>query len=89
MITYDYKINNNTITCVISCRNLGIVFKYSMSFSLHINNIIKKAFKMLGFIKRNWSNFKNINALKTLFFSLVRSHLEVWFDCLVTELFFI
>lgn len=31
---------------------------------------------MLGFINRNTVNFKNIKALKTLFFALVRSHLE-------------
>lgn len=30
---------------------------------------------MLGFIKRNTVKFKHINALKTLFFTLVRSHL--------------
>jgi hypothetical protein len=37
--------------------------------------MIKKYFKMLGFIHRNTSNFKNIKSLKT-YFSLVRSHLE-------------
>lgn len=31
---------------------------------------------MLGFNNRNTVNFKNINALKLLFFALVRSHLE-------------
>jgi hypothetical protein len=31
---------------------------------------------MLNFINRNTTNFKNTNALKTLFFSLVWSHLE-------------
>jgi len=43
---------------------------------------------MLGFIYRNTKEFKNINAMKLLFFSLVRSHLEfgsmIWslkYDC--------
>lgn len=43
---------------------------------------------MLGFINRHTSNFKNINAFKTLFFSL-KSKIASWFSCVVTELFFL
>jgi len=59
-----------------------------LSFTSHINAITKKAFKMLGFINRNTINFQNIIALKTLFYALVRSHLEfgstVWLPNYIT-----
>jgi len=51
-------------------------YDYNLSFTSHINPITKKAFKMLSFINRNTVNFKNINALKTLIFALVRCHLD-------------
>ncbi|XP_008183867.1 uncharacterized protein LOC103309652 [Acyrthosiphon pisum] len=83
-ISFDYNIDNYSITRTTSIRDLGIVIDYNLSFTTHINTITKKSFKMLGFINRNTVNFKNINALKTLFFALVRSHLDVWINSLVT-----
>jgi len=64
------------MTRVTSIRVLGVIIESNLSFSLHVNIVIKKAFKMLGFINRSTSNFKNINSFKTLYFSLVRFHLE-------------
>lgn len=75
-ISYNYKIDNCVITRVNFVRDLGIVIESNFSFSIHINTIIKKAFKMLGFINRSTETFKNLYTFKTLFFSLVRSHLE-------------
>lgn len=57
--------------------DLGVVVTCNMSFSLHINAFTEKAGKILRFIKRNTSNFKNINALKTLILSLVSTHLKL------------
>lgn len=59
-ISYNYKIDNCVLTRVNSVRDLGIVIESNMFFSIHINTIIKKAFKMLGFINRSTNNFKNL-----------------------------
>jgi len=74
-ISFDYKINNCSNTRTTPIGDLGIIIDYNLSFTTHINTITKKSFKMLDFINRNTVNFKNINALKTLFFVLVKSHL--------------
>lgn len=76
VITYDYTINNYIISRVISVKDLGIFIDCNMSFSLHINTITKKAFKLLGFINRNTKHFKNVNAFKNLLFSFIRFYLE-------------
>lgn len=76
IITYDYVIDNYSVTRVTSIRDLGILLNFNLDFSIHINTFIKKAFKMLGFINRSTINFKNSFTFKTLYFSLVRSHLE-------------
>jgi len=47
-----------------------------MNFTLDIHFIVNKTFKMLGFIKINRINLKNIRPLNVIFFSLVRSNLE-------------
>lgn len=87
-ISFDYKIDNCSVTRATSIRDLGIIIDCNLSFTTHINTITKKSFKMLGFINRNTVNFKNINALKILFFALVRSHLEfgsiVWSPYYIT-----
>jgi len=87
-ISFDYKIDNCSVTRATSIRDSGIIIDSNLSFTTHINTITKKSFKMLGFINRNTVNFKNINALKILFFALVRSHLEfgsiVWSPSYIT-----
>lgn len=47
-----------------------------MSFSLIVNIRIKRVFKMLRFINKKTSNFKSNHALKILFFSLIKYHIE-------------
>jgi hypothetical protein len=75
-LVFNYKINNIIINRVDSIRDLGVLFSSNLSFTSNINIVINKAFKMLGFILRNTKEFKNIQVLKTLYCSLVRSNLE-------------
>jgi len=60
VITYNYKIDNCSIIRITSIRNVGIIIEYNLLFSLHINTLVKKAFKISEFINRNTINFKNI-----------------------------
>lgn len=57
-------------------KDLGVTFSFNMCFSHHIEGIVSKAFMMLGFLMRNSKVFKDPYTLKSLYISLVRSHLE-------------
>jgi hypothetical protein len=64
---------------------------YYTDFSININMVINKCFKMLGFILRNTREFKNVFTLKMLYCSLVRSHTEfgsiIWAQNCTDKLF--
>ena len=47
-----------------------------MKFTQHFNNIISKAFKMLGFLIRTCRNFSKMETVMLLYKTLVRSQLE-------------
>lgn len=70
-----------------SIRDLGISLECNMSFSSHIHLITNRAFKMLGFIYRNTRNFKCINTINLLYFSLIRSYLEFFFIVCLSNYF--
>lgn len=77
-MTYNYKINNCTVTQMTSIRYLEIVLACNMSFSLYINIFIKRLLRRckLCYESTSTSNFKNNKALNTIFFFLIESHLE-------------
>jgi hypothetical protein len=60
-----------------------VLFDNKLSFTGHINSVIKKSWKTYGYIIRNTRDFSNISTLIHLFQSFVRSKLEyasiVWF----------
>lgn len=57
-------------------KDLGVNFDAKLSFADHVNIISAAALKTLGFIFRSTKLFTNMNALKCLYCSLVRSKLE-------------
>ena len=75
-IEFNYSINSVALDRVMSVKDLGILFDRKLSFNDHINMIVSKANSMLGFIKRNSSEFTNPQTLKCLYMSLVRPHIE-------------
>jgi len=56
-------------------RDLSIILSFNLSFKYHIEAICAKAFKNLGFIKRNCTDM-NYACLKVFYFSLARFVLE-------------
>ncbi|XP_055615145.1 uncharacterized protein LOC129761449 [Toxorhynchites rutilus septentrionalis] len=68
-INHVYSINTTPPECVQSIRDLGVVSDSKLTITV-------KAFSVLGFIRRNASQFTDIYALKALFCTLVRSTLE-------------
>jgi ribonuclease P/MRP protein subunit RPP40 len=75
-IGFDYNIHNTNLAKKSEMCDLGVIFDSKLSFSAHINELYAKSTKLLGFIFRTCSDFKNTNTILTLFNSLIRSKLE-------------
>jgi len=75
-IVFDYSIEYASLPRSTHFKDLGVIFDSSLSFTLHFSDIVKRSYRMLGFIIRNSQNFNNVLSLKILYFSYVRSILE-------------
>lgn len=64
------------INRVTPIKELGIFFSPTLSFEFHLNNIIGRALKVVGYIKLNTTNLSSITSLRGLYYSLVRSILD-------------
>ena len=73
---FDYTFDNNPISRVPHIKDLGIYFSSNMSFSLHINTVVNRALRMLGFVRRTMKPFNDVKLLKVLYNSYVRSSLD-------------
>lgn len=71
-----YFINGIPIQETLMVKDLGITFDSNLRFDIHIDTIINKSYRMLGFVKRMARNFNNAKCIASLFNSLVRSQLE-------------
>lgn len=72
----SYFINDITLEEVSVIKDLGVILDSKLSFNAHIDHIVSRAFKLLGFVWRNCKSFKGKDALITTYSSLVRSILE-------------
>lgn len=75
-IIFDYSLNDRVLTRVNEIRDLGVTLDSKLTFIPHIDKMLNKAFKQLGFILRVSKPFKNSLTYKLLYNSYVRSHLE-------------
>ena len=75
-ILFDYSLSNNIIVRVSEIKDLGVTFSSNLSFSSHINIIVKKALRMLGFVKRTMQQVNDVGVFKILYNSYVRSGLD-------------
>lgn len=76
LIGTGYTLYGQTINKVNTIRDLGVIFDSKLLFDQHIESIVKKAAKALGFITRMSANFRSIKTIKIIYCSFVRSHLE-------------
>lgn len=74
--TARYMIGGQELERVESIRDLGVNFDTKLKFDVHIDGIVRKANKMLGFIMRITKDFRNVNCITLLYNTLVRSQLE-------------
>lgn len=76
IVEYNYKIGNVILERVRSCLDLGITFDNMLNFSLHVENVVRSATRVLGFIFRICKGFSTVNPLILLYTAFVRSKLE-------------
>lgn len=76
IINSNYKLNGEVVDEVENIRDLGVQFDKKLNFIHHIDEVVLKASKMLGFVLRQCKNFKKPSTKKIMYNSLVRSHLE-------------
>lgn len=72
----SYKINGITIESVKEVRDLGVIMDDKLNFRSHIDSIVNKSARLLGFLKRSTKGFKLVRTKIVLYNALVRSHLE-------------
>lgn len=75
-IQSQYYIDGHKLEEVEVIRDLGVLLDRKLTFIPHIDNIIKKASKMLGFIIRSGRSFRRSKTKILLYYSLVRSVME-------------
>ena len=68
---YDYKINNTSLSRVYEIKDLGVILDSNLTLENHINYIVSKASKTVGFIYKFSSDFRNCQTLLTLYKTLV------------------
>lgn len=73
---HRYMLGLSALERVEVFRDLGVYFDSQLSFSSHVNETVKAAYKMLGFIIRNSDEFIGLHAVKSLYYAYVRSKLE-------------
>lgn len=83
---FDIIMNGTLIQKVEQVTDLGVILDPQLNFNLHIDHLVSKASKMLGFIKRSTKDFQDSFAIKTLYTVYVRSVLEP--ACLVWSPFY-
>ena len=75
-ICHSYAMMHHSLTTVDSVRDLGLTLDKRLYFDLHIENVIRRCRKGLGFILRNTTAFTNVTTYLILYFAYIRSVME-------------
>lgn len=76
IVSTSLSLSNKILEKVKVVKDLGIYLDSKLSFERHIDDIVSRSFRMLGFILRISRSFRSEETLKVLYFSLVRSIVE-------------
>ena len=75
----SYTINGSPISVTNEHMDVGLMITSKLSFTLHINSIMSKAYKVLGImVRRLMSSGSNIKLTRSLYLTVIRSQI---FDC--------
>lgn len=75
-IKFNYSLGNTPLDRVGVIRDLGVIFDSKLTFRPHIEDIVNRSRRVLGFITRITKPFKRPESYQLLYLSLVRSTLE-------------
>ena len=75
-ITFPYYFGTSIIQSVTDIKDLGVYFSANLSFEYHVNCVVAKANKMLGFVRRTTKDINDVTVLLSLYRTLVLSKLE-------------
>src|SRR3978361_833340 len=75
-VVYPYELGMTVLERARDIGDLGVTFDSYLVFDRLIEQIISKSLRMLRFIIRNTSCFRDLTAIKLLYFTYVRSRLE-------------
>jgi hypothetical protein len=75
-LRYDYELSRHILERTDSMRDLGVLLDRKLDFRSHIEELIVRAARMLGYVRRIGREFKDPYTIKTLYVSFVRSLLE-------------
>lgn len=82
-IDNSYLLFSDYVKRIFYFKDLGVTFSFNLSFNIHIDNIVSKAYSMLGLVKRFSKYFCDPYTIKNLYVALVRSQLiyacTIWF----------
>ena len=85
----ELHLNTEPLQRVESYKYLGMLLSSNLSWSAHISNVCAKARQILGLLYRRFYSCTSSDALKQLYLSLVRPHLEyacqIWDPHLVKD----
>ena len=74
--TFVYKLDGVDLVRVHDIKDLGVTISCNLSFNRHFGNIVPKAYKLLGFIKRNCMKDFRKSTLRHLYVALIRPQVE-------------
>ena len=86
---FVYCIDQTNLTRVSFIEDLGVTFDSRLKFDKHIEIVLSKASRMLGFVRRNTKEFKEVSTIIVLYKSLVLPYLlyacQVWSPSLIGQ----
>ena len=89
-INSTYHILGSPITSQLLHKDLGVIISSNLSWDNHYKYIIPKSYKMLGLLRRCFSEFHSLAVKKTLYLSLVRSQITycsvIWRPYLIKDI---
>ena len=89
-VCHSYSMGGNEVPEHTSHKDLGVVFSSDLTFTAHYDMIIKRAYRVLGLLRRTFRASTNVHEKLLLYVSLVRSQLlycsQIWRPYLVSDI---
>lgn len=85
-LNYNYLINDNQLERVLQIKDLGVIFDCKLAFNLHIDYVVSKCSRLLGFVGRTCKHFSSERAIKTIYYAFIYSRLN--FACIIWNPFY-